>query len=311
MASPRMISIPCRAKLSLLLIWMMCAAKTGRCQARPKQPRSYVLGPSQSQPVSSGKACGFYIWDAPSALLHRWCHHLQRDCIYEGTWGRVQPFRHLEFHCCLRRLPCQIAWNNILASVLAGRGGKRFVRVRPGSMLQLLHPCNRYSPDRCILCGGCYQDHLILGWAKHLYKPFDRLMDRMYDDSLMAMKASKPTTKKAAVADRSNYLVHAFHRRYVLDVSQSLLDKNGNKLPPKERVKSFQFQFAERYGSVQRRPMSVISTNNALFIPDRSPNGKRPSVLIGIFRIMMLNSVKDLYRLQFHDNAMRRGEKAE
>jgi hypothetical protein len=125
MVSPRMISIACRGKLSLLLIWMMCAANTGRCQARPKQPRSYVLGPSQSQPVSSGKACGFYIWDAPSALLHRWCHHLQRDCIYEGTWCRVQSFRHLEFHCCLCRLPRQMVRNNLslrTSQVAVGNG---------------------------------------------------------------------------------------------------------------------------------------------------------------------------------------------
>lgn len=34
------------------------------------------------------RACGFYLWDAPSAILYRWCHHLQRDCIYEGRGGK-------------------------------------------------------------------------------------------------------------------------------------------------------------------------------------------------------------------------------
>ena len=34
------------------------------------------------------KACSLYIWNAPSALLHRWCHHLQRDNIYEGLGGK-------------------------------------------------------------------------------------------------------------------------------------------------------------------------------------------------------------------------------
>ncbi len=33
------------------------------------------------------RACGFYLWDAPSALFYYWCHHLQRDCIYEGRGG--------------------------------------------------------------------------------------------------------------------------------------------------------------------------------------------------------------------------------
>lgn len=35
-----------------------------------------------------GRACDFYVWDAPSALLHKWCHHLLKDCVYEGLGGR-------------------------------------------------------------------------------------------------------------------------------------------------------------------------------------------------------------------------------
>ena len=39
--------------------------------------------------LSSGRrACGFYVWDAPSALLYRWCNHLLKDCVYEGRGGR-------------------------------------------------------------------------------------------------------------------------------------------------------------------------------------------------------------------------------
>jgi hypothetical protein len=33
------------------------------------------------------RACGLYVWDAPSALLHKWCTHLMKDCIYEGRGG--------------------------------------------------------------------------------------------------------------------------------------------------------------------------------------------------------------------------------
>lgn len=38
--------------------------------------------------LTAGKACYLYIWDAPSALLSRWCNHLQKDCIYEGRGGK-------------------------------------------------------------------------------------------------------------------------------------------------------------------------------------------------------------------------------
>jgi hypothetical protein len=37
---------------------------------------------------SNRRACRFYLWNAPSALLYRWCHHLQRDNIYEGRGGK-------------------------------------------------------------------------------------------------------------------------------------------------------------------------------------------------------------------------------
>lgn len=39
------------------------------------------------------KACSFYIWDAPSAILSTWCHRLQRDCVYEGLGGKKVPFK--------------------------------------------------------------------------------------------------------------------------------------------------------------------------------------------------------------------------
>ena len=32
-------------------------------------------------------ACPFYVWNAPSALFHKWCQHLMKDHIYEGRGG--------------------------------------------------------------------------------------------------------------------------------------------------------------------------------------------------------------------------------
>ena len=42
---------------------------------------------SISAMAAGRKACGLYVWDAPSALLHKWCTHLIKDCIYEGRGG--------------------------------------------------------------------------------------------------------------------------------------------------------------------------------------------------------------------------------
>lgn len=35
------------------------------------------------------RACGFFIWDAPSALLYKWCHHLLKDHLIEGKGGHM------------------------------------------------------------------------------------------------------------------------------------------------------------------------------------------------------------------------------
>jgi hypothetical protein len=37
--------------------------------------------PCTGMPVVSAdcRACGFYIWDAPSTLLYKWCHRLLKD----------------------------------------------------------------------------------------------------------------------------------------------------------------------------------------------------------------------------------------
>jgi hypothetical protein len=38
--------------------------------------------------ASDRRACQFYVWNGISALLFRWCNHLQRDSIYEGRGGK-------------------------------------------------------------------------------------------------------------------------------------------------------------------------------------------------------------------------------
>lgn len=41
------------------------------------------------RPLGSGRrACGLYLWDFPSALLHGWCTRLVKDCVYEGRGGK-------------------------------------------------------------------------------------------------------------------------------------------------------------------------------------------------------------------------------
>ena len=47
--------------------------------------------PCNGVPVVSThrRACNFYIWDGPSALFYKWCHHLLKDNLYEGKGGHM------------------------------------------------------------------------------------------------------------------------------------------------------------------------------------------------------------------------------
>jgi len=179
--------------------------------------------------MAAGRACSLYVWDAPSALLWRWCNHLQRDCIYEG------------------------------------RGGKKFVRIEPGSMLQLLYPCSRYSTDRCWLCGGTFRDHLTLWWSKHLYTPFDLYVDQVYREGVVLPTAAAAAAKEDASVKKhrksktgkfNSYLPqqeqqerteYAFHRRYVLDLTQLL---HGVR-DPAQKKKIMQRSMTQRFPRVR------------------------------------------------------------
>jgi hypothetical protein len=101
----------------------------------------------------------------------------------------------------------------------------QFVRIAPGSILQLLYPCSRYSIDKCFLCGGSYRDHLTLWWSKHLYTPYDRWLDQTNQEarpSLLILPTSTLTSRKTM--DNTNLQQKqskskrwAFHRNYVID----------------------------------------------------------------------------------------------
>lgn len=62
--------------------------RAGSAGADENSMASSLQGFSQGSGGRRSRACGFYIWDAPSALLHKWCNHLMKDCVYEGRGGK-------------------------------------------------------------------------------------------------------------------------------------------------------------------------------------------------------------------------------
>jgi len=141
---------------------------------------------------------------------------------------------------------------------------EKFVRIEPGSMLQLLYPCSRYSTDRCLVCGGKFQDHLKLWWSRHLYTPFDLYVDQVYKDGVVrSISDSGKTGRKSKVSssavDESSRPAFCFHRRYVLDLTHLLKGVED----PTQKKKMVQRSVGELFPRVQQNRFS-IEIRNAL-----------------------------------------------
>lgn len=86
--------------------------------------------------------------------------------------------------------------------------------IPPGSLLQLLYPCDQYSPDACIWCGGNHADHVALAWSKkYLYSPFDLLLDSVKKE---ATTRKEIKVWKDVLPDIKT--TYGFHKRYVIDI---------------------------------------------------------------------------------------------
>jgi len=103
------------------------------------------MGAPSFRKSSSTPPCHLFLWDAPSAGRFHLCKRLLRGKIYEGL------------------------------------GGKKFVRIKPNSVLEKLYPPSKHSPDRCLICGHTFDNHLKSWWFPNLYSAFDTHLDEIYE----------------------------------------------------------------------------------------------------------------------------------
>lgn len=289
----------------LLLLLSSTAGASKSTAPNNKKPKPCCGDASSSSFSNNRRACNFYIWDVRSALLYRWCHHLLKDHIYEG------------------------------------RGGVRFVRYESNSILQLLYPCSRYAPNKCLVCGGNYADHLELRWSSHLYKPFDLHIDKTYREGLLIggrpMEGSSSTKKnnnksyKRSTSSsssgnrRSGRNKHrtstpkvlkrppsfGFHRRYVYDVSDMVFnssEKEFNRV--KERVKEKFLKMNELRGVEQLRLTRFPEYKVAYLTPQITTTSnktgregrRRSSFVLKLGRFLCLNQLHNLVAMQESEN---------
>ena len=151
-------------------------------------------------------ACAFFLWDVPSLIQYKLCEHLLRQNVYEA------------------------------------KGGKKMVRIRPGSALEYLYPLSRHAPDRCALCGHTFEDHLRRWWEKKggVGTAYDRLLDATHDEGVSVVYLGTGGAGAGASAGNDNkksFPVYSFHRRYVEDLPKEDQDQPLLSLsrPTKER----------------------------------------------------------------------------
>lgn len=193
-------------------------------------------------------------------------------------------------------------------------------------MLQLLYPAHRYSPDKCLICGGTFDDHLTLWWAKKklLYTPYDRILDETFQRGVVADEPStapprrkngaSQTTNRNRLAssvsssgggDRSlmdraqrrvretddregTALKYIFHRQYVQDTSTLPINRRNNKQNDDMRIRNVVcFDLGHE-----------VDTYSYWFPYFRFPKNRRPSVLAAIARITLAETMDRLIELQ-------------
>lgn len=176
----------------------------------------------------------------------------------------------------------------------------QFVRIEPGSILQLLYPCSRHSPDRCIICGGNYRDHLTLGWSKHLYSPYDNVLENAFASGVTFPEKSSSQRKTGLCQTRPKY---AFHRRYVMDditgtdERKSSRNSNAPSTPMEKRtVQACNVSY------------SVPALRGSADDGSSSQRSFRPFLLLPNVRELVLEAVEGLIFLEEQDNA--NGEQA-
>ena len=90
------------------------------------------------------------------------------------------PFSFAKYKLCNRLLR---------GKIVEGRHGRKYVRIRPGSILDMLYPCSQWAPDTCARCGGSFDQHLVKSWKKKWNTPFDRKLDEILLSAIVSGKS--------------------------------------------------------------------------------------------------------------------------
>ena len=106
--------------------------------------------------------------------------------------------------------------SQVKENTIEGLGGKRFVRVKPGSVLERWYPqlrANQLKVDGCFLCGHSFRDHLEYWWwckksSTGGYSNFESVIGEGISDNKR----------------------HSFHNKYVNELDVNKLERHHKGL---------------------------------------------------------------------------------
>jgi hypothetical protein len=136
-----------------------------------------------------------------------------------------------------------------------------------------------------------------------MYTPYDRHLDKTYNDALVVNEEQDKKSKRTqtSAVEVTGPPLYAFHRRYVLDVSNWI-----RGIPEKEeKIKSIQQRLVkEKSWSGNSRLRFMKEYPSAAYaIPDIvGDDKKQPSVTLRAVRAIVMSNLDDLLFLQEKEN---------
>jgi len=143
-----------------------------------------------------------------------------------------------------------------------------------------------FSPDECLWCGGKYEDHNKLAWAKKklLYTPFDLNLDKV---TKRARRSKIEQVWKTVPPDIRT--IYKFHERYAVD-ADSLTETSKWKSEQERLLKE---KIKQKYGSDK-----TMKTHSAFGIRYMLPSFQEPS----LSRFIVHNQLNRLIQIQEYEN---------
>jgi len=213
------------------------------------------------------KPCGFFVWDVMSASRYHVCIRLLRESVYEGL------------------------------------GGKKFLRMKQGSVLASLYPLSMHGPDRCLICNQSFHRHLMTWWFPKRYTPYDLYLDGVNKEcsSSDSLESSHCDAEQQTPAVTPPNIL-AYHRLYIKNIISPRhppsLDDKSNTLKTKKRE--------------QNKKKSTITSDDLSSSPDnyetRESGGVRYTVPninanknMGMFQSLILTVARDIVLMDLDD----------